>query len=110
MSTQAVYKGSVFSEITTQHTSTLRFRFGGLAVSRKEKIVCNCKLFFKRFSLGFVPSTLNLDSPIVTFMNKYNEGRAHYIIVSKVQWKPLWLATQQYPQNDWTGWQFTSYV
>ena len=29
----------------------------------------------------------------------------HYVMVSKIQWKPFWLATQLYPQNDWTGWQ-----
>ena len=28
----------------------------------------------------------------------------HYVMVSKIQWKPFWLATQLYPQNDWTGW------
>ena len=33
----------------------------------------------------------------------YNGGRAHYVIESKVQSKPFWLATQQYPQNDWLG-------
>ena len=27
-------------------------------------------------------------------------------MVSKIQWKPFWLATQLYPQNDWAGWQF----
>ena len=27
----------------------------------------------------------------------------------KVQWKSFWLATQLYPQNDWTGWQFPLY-
>ena len=27
-------------------------------------------------------------------------------MVPKVQWKPFWLATQLYPQNDWTGWQY----
>ena len=32
-----------------------------------------------------------------------NGGCVHYIIESKVQWKPFWLATQQYPQNDWLG-------
>ena len=31
---------------------------------------------------------------------------AHYVMVSKIQWKPFWLATQLYPQNDWTGWNF----
>ena len=35
-----------------------------------------------------------------------NGGRVHYVIVSKIQWKPFWLATQLYPQNDWTEWQF----
>ena len=27
------------------------------------------------------------------------------IVVSKIQWKPFWLASQLYPQNDSTGWQ-----
>ena len=36
----------------------------------------------------------------------FNGGRAYYIIESKVQWKPFWLATQQYPQNDWLGGNF----
>ena len=33
--------------------------------------------------------------------------REHYVMVSKLRWKPFWLATQLYPQNDhdWTGWQ-----
>ena len=26
-------------------------------------------------------------------------------MVCKFQWKPFWLATQLYAQNDWTGWQ-----
>ena len=26
-------------------------------------------------------------------------------MVSKFQWKPFWLATQLYQQNDWAGWQ-----
>ena len=28
---------------------------------------------------------------------------AHYGMVSKIQWKPFWLATQRDPQNDWTA-------
>ena len=32
-----------------------------------------------------------------------NGACAHYVMVSKFQWKPLWLATQQDPQNDWTA-------
>ena len=37
----------------------------------------------------------------------HNGGCAHYVIVSKVQWKPFWLATQLYPQNDWLGVPYT---
>ena len=36
----------------------------------------------------------------------FNGGRAHYIIESKVQWKPFCRATQQYPQDDWLGGKF----
>ena len=28
---------------------------------------------------------------------------AHYVMVSKFQWKPFWLATQRDPENDWTA-------
>ena len=35
----------------------------------------------------------------------HNGGRVHYVMLSRIQWKPFWLATQLYPQNDWTGWQ-----
>ena len=30
----------------------------------------------------------------------------NYVMESNFQWKPFWLATQLYPENDWTGWQF----
>ena len=36
----------------------------------------------------------------------FNEASGHYVMVSRSQWKPFWLATHLYPQNDWTGWQF----
>ena len=39
-------------------------------------------------------------------LQSQNGDCAHYIIESKVQWKPFWLATQQYPQNDWLGGNF----
>ena len=39
----------------------------------------------------------------VSFFTKINRGCAHYVMVSKIQWKPFRLATQLYPQNDWTG-------
>ena len=46
----------------------------------------------------------------ITRLNKrvdcvFDGACAHYIMVSKIQWKPFWLATQRDPQNDWTGWQ-----
>ena len=43
---------------------------------------------------------------IDTFESQENGTCAHYIMVSKNQWQLFWLATQLYPQNDWTGWQF----
>ena len=32
-----------------------------------------------------------------------NGACAHYVMVSRFQWKPFWLATQRDPQNDWTA-------
>ena len=32
-----------------------------------------------------------------------NGACAHYVMVSKFQWKPFWLATQRDLQNDWTA-------
>ena len=32
-----------------------------------------------------------------------NGACAHYVMVSKFQWKPFWLATQWDSQNDWTA-------
>ena len=32
-----------------------------------------------------------------------NGACAHYVMVSKFQWKPFWLATQRDPQSDWTA-------
>ena len=37
--------------------------------------------------------------------NPHNGACAHYLMVSKFQWKPFWLTTQLDLQNDWTGWQ-----
>ena len=34
---------------------------------------------------------------------RINGACAHYVMVSKIQWKPFWLATQRDPQNDWTA-------
>ena len=35
-----------------------------------------------------------------------NGACAHYVMVSKFQWKPFWLATQRDLQNDWTATQY----
>ena len=35
--------------------------------------------------------------------NTPNGACAHYVMVSKFQWKPFWLATQRDPQNDLTA-------
>ena len=32
-----------------------------------------------------------------------NGACAHYVMVSKFQWKPFWLSQQRDPQNDWTA-------
>ena len=33
----------------------------------------------------------------------HNGGRVHYVIVSRLQWKPFWLATPFYPKMTWLG-------
>ena len=35
-----------------------------------------------------------------------NGACVHYVMVSKIQRKPFWLAAKLYPQNVWTGCQF----
>ena len=36
-------------------------------------------------------------------VKQFNGACAHYVMVSKFQWKPFWLATQRDPQNDQTA-------
>ena len=36
-------------------------------------------------------------------LGQWNVACVHYVMVSKFQWKPFWLATQRDPQNDWTA-------
>ena len=41
---------------------------------------------------------------LITFaLGSLNGACAHYVMVSKFQWQPFWLATQRDPQNDWTA-------
>ena len=37
--------------------------------------------------------------------DRRNGACVHYVMVSKIQWRPFWLATHLYPQNDSIGWQ-----
>ena len=41
--------------------------------------------------------------PETAFTGIMNGACAHYVMVSKFQWTPFWLATQRDPQNDWTA-------
>ena len=38
-----------------------------------------------------------------SFVRLLDGACVHYIMVSKFQWKPFWLATQRDRQNDWTA-------
>ena len=42
---------------------------------------------------------------IMSWYPQLNGRCVHYVMLSTTQSKPFWLATQLYPQNDWTGWQ-----
>ena len=52
-------------------------------------------------NLRMVPDT-NLCLRSLSFDIYLNGACARYVMVSKFQWKPFWLATQRDPQNDWT--------
>ena len=62
--------------------------------------------FLAAFKFPYTSVCLSREGLVTSEALRYNGGRAHYIIESKVQWKPFWLATQQYPQNDWLGGKF----
>ena len=49
---------------------------------------------------------MSVREELETVLVQHSNGAcAHYVMVSKIQWKPFWLATQLYPQKDWIGWQ-----
>ena len=59
-------------------------------------------------------STLKFENirrhPRQQYSLKHSSGAcAHYVMVSKFQRQPFWLATQLCPHNDWTGWQNRPY-
>ena len=40
---------------------------------------------------------------ISTSTVKQNGACAHYVMLSKIQWEPFWLAIRLSPENDWTS-------
>ena len=42
---------------------------------------------------------------IKTAGDSFLMGSVHYVMLSKSQRKPFWLANWLYPQSDWAGWQ-----
>ena len=39
------------------------------------------------------------------FKTLQSRGHVPYVMISKVQWKTFWLATQFKPKSSWAGWQ-----
>ena len=80
-----------------------------VVLRRKEKDENENKEEERERRIRDLPTPKNLKDFVgqyrITLQLTVDGGRVHYVIVSKVQWKPFWLATQLYPQNDWTGWQ-----
>ena len=57
-----------------------------------------------------LPQLLHRQEPVcatylLIIILSMNGACAHYVMVSKFQWKPFWLVTQLYQQNDWSRWQ-----
>ena len=52
----------------------------------------------------FTIEVFGIDSTKINSHLPHSNGAcAHYVMVSKFQWNPFWLATQRDPQNDWTA-------
>ena len=56
-----------------------------------------------------VPYSLSLSTSILVLRKMswkiFCSGACvNYVMISKFQWQPFWLATQLHPQNDWIGW------
>ena len=72
--------------------------------SRCEEKVGRSKKWFS-LNLARVVAFLGLNGGIGLASDVQNGACAYHVMVSKIQWKPFWLATQLYSQNDETGWQ-----
>ena len=52
----------------------------------------------------FLKSGAGIILPWTKKSNHHRDGACvHYVMVSKFQWKPFWLATQRDQKNDWTA-------
>ena len=96
---------------TTTQTSKGLFSKEKIAVEKwsrleKERRLISFRLVFLFNIFSAIEPALFLVCALRITHFLTNGGRAHYIIESRVQWKPFWLATQQYPQNDWPGGKF----
>ena len=59
----------------------------------------------KHLVMSFAQRLKRMATPVrsALYSQAVNRACAHYVMVSKFQWKPFWLATQRDPQNDWTA-------
>ena len=56
-------------------------------------------------SMHWVTQGSQYHSPYLQYRNG---GRAHYVMVSKTQWKPFWLAILLFRQNGWAQLHFVN--
>ena len=92
-------------------TLSLRYWIGAQHFVGKTNRSPNCTLKQLRSDLPLRSKpfffTLKLSfHPHIARFRQHSRGNgacAHYVMVSKFQWKPFWLATQRDLQNDWTA-------
>ena len=91
--------------VTSSTTSTLIF---SLAATVYRCYFWSCLSLHKKDpkTFGKFPNEAKPEIGLVAACNTFlimDGACAHYVMVSKFQWKPFWLATQRDPQNDWTA-------
>ena len=59
-------------------------------------------IYIENYEIGSVSNFWDLTEEASLHV-AHNGACAHYVMVSKFQWKSFWLATQRDPQNDWTA-------
>ena len=107
---------------TSEQVSAIFLRLPGLAPDRRGSkegdhptiyiyiyiYIASDRCEIRRLTVGLAGARPN-NIYVYIYFNIYmlaRWGRWLYIIESEGQWKPFWLATQQYPQNDWLGGNF----